>query len=152
MGDAAAPGMQQVRRAVLSIAGAAWIAAATATTGCLPTTTTTTTVEEVWAEYGNVESIQQIVRRVEGDPLVGAVAGAVIGGALGGRDEATTLIGAAAGAAIGVSATRRATVTYSYRVRVRFEDGTARVFTYRGKAPFWPGEAVVLTPQGLVRA
>jgi len=34
-------------------------------------------------------------------------------------------------------------------VRVRFDDGGYSTFVYNGYSPFWPGQPVILTPQGL---
>ena len=75
--------------------------------GCATTTTTSTTwvapgSPGYWARPGRVESVQEIVRRVEGNPAGGALAGALIGGFLfgGGRGPAS-LFGAVGGAAVG---------------------------------------------------
>ena len=124
--------------------------------GCATTTTTST----VWTEPGypgawrpgRVESVQEIVQRVEGNPAGGALAGALIGGFLFGGRGPGRIFGAAAGAAIGAAASQGSAETRTYQVLVRFDDGTYGMFVYRGYSPFRPGEPVVLTPQGLARS
>jgi outer membrane lipoprotein SlyB len=127
--------------------------AATATLGCATTSTTSTTWTEPdgAARTGTVESVQEIVQRVEGDPAAGAIAGALIGGFLFRGHGPATVFGAATGAAIGASASQGSAETRSYHVLVRFDDGSRGVFVYGGFSPFRPGEPVVLTPRGLYR-
>ncbi|HEY7372032.1 MAG TPA: hypothetical protein VIF57_07610 [Polyangia bacterium] len=125
---------------------------------CATTTTSSTTwVDPAAAGYGpprtgRVASVQEVVQRVQGNPAGGALAGALIGGLLTGGRGPVRLFGAATGAAIGAAASQGSAETRSYQVQVRFDDGTAGMFVYRGYSPFWPGEAVVLTPQGLAPA
>ena len=66
---------------------AAWLLPllATLALSCATTTTSSTTWFDPnapgnWARPGRVESVQEIVRRVEGNPAGGALAGALIGG------------------------------------------------------------------------
>jgi outer membrane lipoprotein SlyB len=99
---------------------------------------------------GRVESVQEIVHRVQGNPAGGALAGALIGGFLFGRGPGR-LVAAAGGAAIGAAASQGYSETRQYQVLVRFEDGTYGMFVYGGYSPFGPGEQVMLTPQGLMR-
>jgi outer membrane lipoprotein SlyB len=119
---------------------------------CATTTTTSTT----WTasagppRFGYVESVQEIVQRVEGNPAGGALAGALIGGFLFGRGPGR-LIGAAGGAALGAAASQGYSERRTYQVLVHFDDGTYGMFVFGSYAPFRPGEAVVLTPQGLTR-
>jgi outer membrane lipoprotein SlyB len=125
-------------------------------TGCATTTTTSTT----WTvdpqtglavpRPGRVESVQEIVRRVEGNPAGGALAGALLGGFLFGRGPGR-LIGAAAGAFVGAAASQGSAESRTYQVLVRFDDGSYGMFVYGGYSPFRPGDAVALTPQGLTR-
>lgn len=122
---------------------------------CATTSTTSTTWVEPppganWVRPGHVESVQEIVQRVEGNPAGGALAGALIGGFLFGRGPAR-LFGAATGAAIGAAASQGSAETRRYQVLVRFDDGAYGMFVYGGYPPFRPGDAVVLTPQGLAR-
>jgi outer membrane lipoprotein SlyB len=122
--------------------------------GCATTTTSSTTWTAPagpggWARAGTVESVQEIVRRVEGNPVGGALAGALIGGFLFGGRGPARLIGAAGGAAIGAAASQGASETRTYQVLVRFDDGTHGLFVYGGYSPFRPGQAVVFTPSGL---
>jgi outer membrane lipoprotein SlyB len=121
---------------------------------CATTSTTATT----WTDgpeagpprLGHVESVQEIVQRTEGNPAGGALVGALIGGFLFGRGPAR-LIGAAGGAAIGAAASQGYAERRTYQVLVRFDDGAYGMFIYGAYSPFRPGEAVALTPQGLVR-
>jgi outer membrane lipoprotein SlyB len=122
--------------------------------GCATTTTTSTTWSEppTYPREGRVQSVQEVVQRTEGNPAGGALAGALIGGFLFGRGPAR-LFGAATGAAVGAAASQGGSETLSYQVLVRFDDdGTYGMFMYRGYSPFAPGQAVVLTPQGLMPA
>jgi outer membrane lipoprotein SlyB len=70
------------------------------------TTTTTWVAEGNWARAGTVESVQEVVRRVEGEPVAGALAGALVGGFLFHGNGRASLFGAAAGAAIGAAASQ----------------------------------------------
>src|ERR1035438_6995446 len=76
---------------------------------CMATSTTT------WADPsapgyryrgGRVDSVQEIVQRIEGNPAGGALAGAVIGALLFGGRGPGALVGAAGGAAVGASASQ----------------------------------------------
>jgi outer membrane lipoprotein SlyB len=104
-----------------------------------------------WARTGRVESVQEVVRRVEGHPGAGALAGALIGGFLFGGRGPGALIGAAGGAAIGAAASQGGSEARTYQVTVRFDDGSYGTFFYNGFSPFRPGDPVVATPQGLAR-
>jgi outer membrane lipoprotein SlyB len=104
---------------------------------------------ESWARAGTVESVQEVVRRVEGQPAAGALAGALIGGFLFRGNGPATLFGAATGAAIGANASQGAAEYRTYHVLVRFDDGTRGMFLFRDYSPFRPDERVTLTPQGL---
>jgi outer membrane lipoprotein SlyB len=122
---------------------------------CATTSTSSTTWVDPnapgnWARTGRVESVQETVRRVQGDPAGGALAGALIGGFLFGRGPGA-LLGAASGAAIGASASQGSAETRTYQVLVHFDDGEYGMFVYGGYSPFRPGEPVVLTPRGLAR-
>jgi outer membrane lipoprotein SlyB len=128
------------------------IVAATAGLGCATTTTTTTTwsaTDSGFRRTGRVETVQEIVQRVEGNPTAGAIAGALIGGFLFRGDHPATILGAAAGAAIGASASSGAAETRTYHVLVQFDDGSRGVFVFGGFSPFRPGDPVMLTSRGL---
>jgi len=123
---------------------------------CATTSTTSTTWVDPaapanWARTGTVESVQEIVRRVEGNPAGGALAGALIGGFLFRGRGPATLFGAVGGAAVGAAASQGSSETRTYQVLVRFDDGGDGMFIFRDFSPFRPGELVVLTPQGLAR-
>ena len=124
--------------------------------GCYGTTTTATTWTDPNApgyayRYGQVESVQEVVQRTQGNPAGGAIAGALIGGFLFGGRGPGALVGAAGGAAVGAAASSGGSEARSYQVLVRFDDGNSGMFVYGGYSPFRPGERVVLTPQGLAR-
>lgn len=124
-------------------------------TGCATTSTSSTTWAEPagggWVRPGTVESVREIVQRVQGNPAGGALAGALIGGFLFGGRGPGALFGAASGAAVGAAASQGASESRSYQVLVRFDDGAYGMFVYGAYSPFRPGERVVLTPQGLAR-
>jgi outer membrane lipoprotein SlyB len=99
---------------------------------------------------GQVQSVQEVVQRTQGQPAAGAVAGALIGSFLfGGHGPGSALAGAAGGAAVGAAASSGSSETRTYHVVVRFDDGGYGTFVYAGYSPFGPGQRVVLTPQGL---
>jgi outer membrane lipoprotein SlyB len=123
---------------------------------CMATATTATTWTDpsapgYWYRQGQVESVQEMVRRAEGNPAGGAVMGALIGGFLFGGRGPGALVGAAGGAAVGAAASQGTSESRTYQVLVHFDDGTYGMFAYANYAPFRPGERVVLTPQGLSR-
>jgi outer membrane lipoprotein SlyB len=115
---------------------------------------TTSTTETVWTgpaaqneigRTGRVESVREIVQRVEGNPAGGALLGAVIGGILThGRP-----VGVVGGAAVGAATSQGYAERRVYELTVRFDDGVYGAFRYYGYSPFPPGARVVLTPQGL---
>ena len=123
---------------------------------CATTTTTSSTTWAApsspgWTRYGRVESIQEVVQRMEGNPAGGALAGALIGAFLFHGRGPATLIGAAGGAAVGAAASQGSAETRAYHVLVRFDDGGFGVFVYRDYSPFRPADRVMLTAQGLAR-
>ena len=122
--------------------------------GCYTTSTTSTT----WTEApptatvgmrGRVQYVREIVHRTEGNQAGGAIAGAIIGGALFHGSAPSTLFGAAAGAATGAALSSGRNEERAYEVHVVFEDGSQGIFAYRGYSPFVPGQPVVITPGGL---
>lgn len=122
---------------------------------CATTSTTSTTwtqpppYQGAWTRPGHVESVQEIVQRIEGNPAGGALAGALIGGILFRGHGPATLFGMASGAAIGAAASHGSAESRTYQVLVRFDDGGYGMFAYRHTSPFHPGQRVVLTPNGL---
>jgi outer membrane lipoprotein SlyB len=145
--DAAGPVMIHLLRAHVLAAACT----ATAVLGCATTSTTSTTwtAADARGQTGTVESVQEIVQRVQGDPAAGAIAGALIGGFLFRGRGPARLFGAAAGAAIGASASQGYAEARSYHVLVQFDDGSRGMFVYSQFSPFRPGDPVVLTPHGL---
>ena len=101
---------------------------------------------------GRVESVREVVNRVEGQPAAGAAAGALIGGALFHGRGPSTLFGAAAGAMTGAAVSSGSAERRAYEVRVRFQDGSDGIFDYQGYSPFAPGDRVVVVEGGLARA
>jgi outer membrane lipoprotein SlyB len=127
------------------------VATTLGTVGCATTSTYSTeatTPDDYSPRSGTVESVRQIVRRVEGNPAGGAAAGALIGAILFGGRGPRTLFGAAAGAATGAALSQGAYETRAYEVVIRFDDGTRGVFTYRDYSPFRPGDRIELDDRG----
>ncbi len=130
---------------------------------CVTTTTTTRTWGDPGAESlarsGHVEWITETVRRHDGDPAGGAIAGAAVGGVLGsligaghhhyGPSPVGALFGAATGAMVGAAASQGSSEERFYEVTVRFDDGGRQTFLYRAWPPFRVGDPVQLTPYGL---
>jgi outer membrane lipoprotein SlyB len=126
------------------------IAISTLAIGCATTSTYSTeyTADEYRPREGVVESVRQVVHRVEGNPAGGAAAGALIGAVLFGGRGPRTLFGAAAGAATGAALSQGRYETRAYEVVVRFDNGTRGVFTFRDYSPFAPGDRIELGPDG----
>ena len=124
---------------------------AATTVACATTTTSSTWIPPGgdWTRPGTVESVQEIVQRVEGQPGLGAIAGALIGGFLFHGNGPATLFGAATGAAVGAAASQGSAEYRTYQVLVRFDDGSRGLFVFRDYTPFRPGTRVELSPQGL---
>lgn len=139
--------------------------------GCVVTTTQSRTWYDdnapAYERRGRVDSVREVVQRQEGNPAGGAIAGAIIGGLLGSTIGGHThydrwgrghyhgngvgaLVGAAGGAAVGAAASQGGAEDRWYEVNVRFDDGGYETFTYRGYAPFRPGDEVQLGARGLV--
>jgi len=98
-------------------------------------------------DCGQIESIREVVTRGEGSGL-GAVGGAVVGGALGnqigagrGKDLAT-VAGAVGGAVAGNEIEKRAKSTKSYAITVRLDDGSSRVINETNPPTWRPGDQV----------
>lgn len=127
------------------------VSLATACMSCAHETTTSTTwvAEGNWQRPGTVESVREVVHRVEGQPVMGALAGALIGGILFHGHGPATLFGAATGAAIGAAASQGSAESRTFQILVHFDDGERGIFVFRDYAPFAPGARVVLSPQGL---
>lgn len=149
--------------------------AALASLATLPACVVTSTESRTWYDqanqptserHGRVDSVREVVQREQGSPAGGAIAGAIIGGILGSAigghthydrwgyghyhgNPAGALVGAAGGAAVGAAASQGSAEQRWYEVNVRFDDGGYEVFTYRGYAPFRPGDEVYLGARGL---
>jgi outer membrane lipoprotein SlyB len=126
------------------------IAISTFAMGCATTTTYSAewTSDEYSPREGVVESVRQVVQRVEGNPAGGAIAGGLIGAVLFGGHGPRTLFGAAAGAATGAALSQGSYETRVYQVVVRFDNGTRGMFSYRDYSPFAPGDRIALGPDG----
>jgi outer membrane lipoprotein SlyB len=123
------------------------VALGCATTSRTETTWTAAGGYDETGRMGRVESVHEIVQRVEGNPAGGALLGAVIGGILTrGRP-----IGVVSGAAVGAASSQGSAERRVFEVGVRFDDGVYGAFRYYGFSPFPPGARVVLTPSGLQR-
>jgi outer membrane lipoprotein SlyB len=130
----------------------ATLAFSTVLTACATTQTTSTTWTNSNGRPGQVEVVQEVVRRTESQPVLGAVAGALIGGVLLGGHGGNFIAGAAEGAAIGAATSPGSSESRTYNVIVHFDDGDRITFSYADYSPFRPGERVLLTAQGLFRS
>lgn len=113
------------------------------------------TAPRVCANCGRIEAVNAIEEKGEGSGL-GAVAGGVVGGILGnqvgggsGRTVAT-VAGAGAGAYAGHEIEKRMKKTLRHDVVVRFEDGTARTFSYPTEPAFRTGDKVKIVDGTIV--
>ena len=102
------------------------------------------------ANCGQIESVREIVTRGEGSGL-GAVGGAVVGGAVGnqvgagrGKDLAT-VAGAVGGAFAGNEIEKRSKSTKSYAITVRLDDGSSHVINETNPPTWRPGDQVKVT-------
>jgi outer membrane lipoprotein SlyB len=130
---------------------AVMVATAICATSCATTatySTESTMPDDYSPRSGSVESVREIVRRVQGNPAGGAVAGGLIGAVLFGGRGPRTLFGALAGAATGAALSQGSYETRAFEVTIRFDNGSRGVFTYRDYAPFRPGDRIELTPDG----
>ena len=125
--------------------------------GCIATTTERRTVDDSgpgWYRDGNIENVRETIRRTEGDPGGGAVAGAIIGGLLGRAllgDGGGAFIGAIGGAATGAAASQGGAEDRYFEVFVRFDGGALGRFVYYGPPPWRSGDRVRQTAGGLAR-
>lgn len=92
-------------------------------------------------ECGEIASIREIVTKADGSGL-GAVGGAVVGGALGhqvgegkGKDLAT-VAGVIGGAVAGNEIEKRSRATKTYEITIRLDNGSTRVIT-ESNLPSW---------------
>lgn len=108
------------------------------------------------ADCGVIESVREIATKGEGSGI-GAVGGAVVGGALGhqvggGRgQDVMTVVGAVGGALAGHEVEKRVKSTKSYEITVRFDDGTSRVFT-ETNAPTWRVGDKIKVVNGMIQS
>ena len=107
------------------------------------------------AECGVIESVREIQHKGEGTGL-GAVGGAVVGGLLGNQvgsgrgNTAATVVGAVGGVIAGNEIEKRVKSTRSYRITVRFDDGSSRVFS-ESSPPAWRAGDKVRIVDGKIR-
>ena len=113
-------------------------------------------VRIICSECGVIESVREITKEGQGSG-VGAVGGAVLGGVLGhqvgggrGRDLATVL-GALGGGLAGNQVEKNAKTATEYRITVRFEDGTTRLFPSATPPTWRPGDKVKVL-NGVIQA
>jgi outer membrane lipoprotein SlyB len=139
------------RKMKRSVLVAAMLAFTLGGAACVETSTYTRTwngAPAAWGRPGQVQWIREVVNRQQGNPVGGAIVGALIGGAIGHHGPGA-LIGAAGGAVIGAAASSGTQEEVHYDMLVRFDDGAAQMFVYGAFPPFQPGSRVVLTPNGL---
>jgi outer membrane lipoprotein SlyB len=121
----------------------AWVALASCAT-----TSTATVWTDASPRFGRVEAVQETVRRVDGNPVGGAIVGGLIGALLFPRAPG---FGAVAGAGVGAAASTGSARMITYHVMVDFDDGGRREFLFADYDPFQPGDRVALTSRGLER-
>ena len=116
--------------------------------GCYSDTQTRTvySVQPEQAQTGQVVQVDEIINRREGHPVAGAVAGALLGGAIFHSGKAAIIGGGLGAIASSGSSTRR-----MYEVTVQFDTGEMGRFEFVDWSPFRPGDRVVMTNQGLQR-
>ena len=115
-----------------------------------PTTYALNPFKAKCTDCGQIESVREIVTRGEGSGL-GAVGGAIVGGAVGnqvgagrGKDLAT-VAGAVGGAVAGNEIEKRTKSIKSYAITVRLDDGSSHVIN-ETNPPLWrPGDQVKVT-------
>jgi outer membrane lipoprotein SlyB len=95
-------------------------------------------------QFGRVVQIQEVTRERRGQPVAGAAAGALLGGAIFHSWGA-----AAVGGGIGALASSGRSGQRVVEVTVQFDNGERGVFDYQNYAPFRPGQRVVATGNGL---
>jgi outer membrane lipoprotein SlyB len=105
---------------------------------------------------GTVEAVDLVETKGKGSgvgAVAGGVAGALIGNSFGrgnGR-TALTLLGAGGGAYAGNEIEKNVHKTLSYRVRVRFENGTSRAIYQHAAPAVTAGDRVRIVDGGVVR-
>lgn len=101
------------------------------------------------AECGTITAIREVDKK-GGASGLGAVAGGVVGGvlgrAVGGRDHRTagTVVGAAGGAVAGHMIERQAKSGKTFEIGVKFDNGSAQVFTLDAHPSWKAGDRVKL--------
>ncbi len=106
---------------------------------------------------GSVDSVRSVEapgRTTGAGAVAGGVGGAVVGNMIGrGRDRpALTILGAVGGAFAGNAIEKHAHQRVSYRVRVRMDDGSHRIFWADNPAAYAVGERVRVDRGALVHA
>lgn len=119
--------------------------------GCTTTGANNGPASAGYANYGTIQSIEQMSRG-GGSAVVGTVAGAAVGGVVGhqfggGRgNDLATVAGAVGGAIVGHEIQQRAQERNAgqndYRITVRMRDGSRRTFTESNAGNLHVGEQV----------
>jgi outer membrane lipoprotein SlyB len=125
--------------------------------GCVSTTTYSRNLDDGPGSPpqlldGTIVSIREVVRRTEGNPGGGAVAGSFLGAILGSAitgDAGGALVGAVGGAAVGAASSQGYDEQRSYEVYVRFDDGSRGRIRYYSPPPWRAGDRVRQTAHGL---
>jgi outer membrane lipoprotein SlyB len=118
--------------------------------GCYTESTTTRTFTAqpspgpAYRTYGRVTQIQEVTRERRGQPVAGAAAGALLGGAIFHSWGA-----AAVGGGIGALASSGGSAQRVVEVSVQFDNGERGVYDFQNYAPFRPGQRVVATENGI---
>jgi outer membrane lipoprotein SlyB len=112
--------------------------------------------EPVCADCGKVLSVKAGEKEGKGGPvgiIGGGVAGAVLGHQVGGGTgkDLATIAGAAGGAYAGHKIEQKMTATKYWAVRVKFDDGKERTYTFDHDPAFAAGDAVKASKGTIVR-
>lgn len=113
------------------------------------------------AHCGIVININQRTQTSNGNNILGTIAGGLIGGLLGNQvgkgtgKTIATVVGAAGGAVAGNVVEQRMDPngeqkTHLFDVQVRFDDGSARTFTFNNPPSFQNGQRVQLNMNGQI--
>ncbi len=106
-------------------------------------------------DCGRIEEVNAIKQQPKGSG-VGAVAGVLLGGALGNQvgsgngRKLATVAGAVGGGFAGNAVEKNMHTTTTYEVRVRMDDGSMRSFSYATPPAFGPGAPVRVVNGNLV--
>ena len=98
------------------------------------------------SQYGTVESVHEVVHRVDRDVVSGLIVSVLIGAVVFGGDAARLLL-LGGDAARGGEVSAGSYETQTYEIAIRLDDGSRSVFT-RDNTSLRPGDRVALAQDG----